>query len=537
MKAEKNVRRPRRGCRWVTTLKVYQPKADKTYEQQARCECPDCTWQPANLLSLHANEPPEPARLLPWCTPALVVELDAEDELAARLADGFRDGALLLDAFKWIASWQRFLPGLVKDSDDPIAMVLRIAFWLRNLHRVTSGDDPWTVDDLAEACRAMRPNCQVQRRALVTPGGDRSSRDAIVVPPEWRRIIARDIAATRQVVDYTYRFLLAHDLAVKGRWRAILPDGVSYVTSAETVKRMLEEGLSARDAGQRFGLSGSIVSRRFSAAVDAVAESLGLFPWPWRLSSQKLELARRVERRKQRNDNPRLWPGDLPAPLPCPWERQPFASPAKWVRPEDQWIIIQKPEYFGSAKVPAGCAADIIERYRSPDRVLLGDPDDDYSPTIGKTDTLRTESWYSLHPRATDWRDVARALPPGPERDAALERESTIARLLKEHWPRPAYWPSQSKARKRFSVSWQHDENVYYAPPKFDVPIRPVPPGPRLNTWAPRYDDIDDDNFAGAVVMRDGELVAQRYESGPKVKRDILDRFNAAIEREDAVPH
>jgi hypothetical protein len=344
--------RPVGGGQWIATLRTYHPARPPS------CECPACAWSGPALLDLHANEPPEPARLLPWSTPALV-ELDAEDEHAARLADGFRDGALLLDAFKWIAGWQRFLPGLGKGSDDPFARVLRISFWLRNLHRVTSGDDPWTVDDLAEACRVLRPDRKVQREAFITPGGERHPRDAIVVPPEWRRIIARDIAATRWVISYTYEFLLPHDLAVKGRWRALLPDGVSYVTSGAIVKLMLEEGLSARQASKRLGLSGSIVARNFNAAVDAVAESLG--PWPWPLSSQKGKFARRVgTRRAERTDHPRLRIGDRPAPLPPSWRicgpptnDWKFGVP-KEVLPLDRLLIGEAMEYFGNFIVRPG---------------------------------------------------------------------------------------------------------------------------------------------------------------------------------------
>jgi hypothetical protein len=41
-------------------------------------------------------------------------------------------------------------------------------------------------------------------------------------------------------------------------------------------------------------------------------------------------------------------------------------------------------------------------------------------------------------------------------------------------------------------------------------------------------DDIDDDNFAGAVTMRNGELAPRQHDSGPRVKRDIFDHFNSA---------
>jgi hypothetical protein len=157
----------------------------------------------------------------------------------------------------------------------------------------------------------------------------------------------------------------------------------------------------------------------------------------------------------------------------------------------------------------------------------------------GKTSALLSESRYSGLPRSVDWREIARELPAGPERDAALKRESAITRLLAEYWPKPAYWPSTSKRRKPWSVSWQHVDDVHYAPP--DVPpikdliFHRCPP-PFEMQQKRRSTDVNDDDYAGAVVARNGELAPRRHDSGPKVKRDVFDRFNAASSRMEEAP-
>jgi hypothetical protein len=388
VRTQKNARRPCHGWKWVTTFKAYQPEdRDETHEQLARCECPDCSWLPARLLDLHANEVPEPARLRPWSAPQLI-KLNAEDELAARLADCFRHGALSLDAFKSIAGWQRFLPGLGKDSDDPVAKVLRTAFWIRDLYEVMSGDD-WTVEDVAETCRALHPDGKLlPRRPFIPRSGDRHERDEIVVEPERRRFIIRDeITATRLVINYVYWVLLRHDVAEK-RFRASLPAG-RYVTSGMIVKLMLEEGRSARDAGLKLGLSGSIVSRHYKAAIATIADSLGLFPWPWRLSSQKRKSARGVERRAERTDKPALSVDDRPVPLPYD-----LALRALF---EIYWLALWA-VYYGHpvTLLPPGCANGVIERVRALDTVARADPDDIDSEIIGKVGALKTEGQHVI---------------------------------------------------------------------------------------------------------------------------------------------
>jgi hypothetical protein len=264
-------------------------------------------------------------------------------------------------------------------------------------------------------------------------------------------------------------------------------------------------GLSAREAAKHVDLGRDVVAKRLRTLLAEIEASLGFLS----LNGQNAKFAPGVGRRFERTDHPRLRTGDLPAPLPA--------------SPDEAWLIAEAIEYLGGpTKLPPGCAADIVEkdRVRSLDRVLRGDPDDDYSPTIGKADALRTEGWYSRLPRAVDWRAIARELPPGPDRDAALKREDTIARLLADdRWPCPAYWPTKSKPTKRWAVAW-HNCGVNY-------PLRGVE----------RRSDETDDDFAGAVTSHNGKLTPRQHDSGPRVKRDLVDRFNAAFTREDSVPH
>jgi hypothetical protein len=536
VKPEKNARRPCCAWQWVATLQICHPENRETYEPPARCECPDCSRHPANLIELHADEPPLPARLRTWAAPVLV-ELGAEAALAVRLADGFRHGAMPSDAFVQIAGWRRFLPGLWRDGDAIVAAVLRCAFLIRDLYDVMSGDG-WTVDGVAEACRALHPDRKVLRQPFLTPDNARHERDEIVVPLERRRIITRDdVTAARIVIQQALRVKLGL-ITERQRWKSNLDDGGS--TSDWTlICTMLRDGLSARETAKLVSLGHSIVSRRFEAAIAAISSRLGPVP---ALSGQNGKLARGVgTRRAGRTDHPRLTTGERPAALPDLWERLSSDNYTKRALPDDHWLIAEALEYFGDCTVPPGCADGVVERVRVFDSVVRSDPDDDDAPIIGKTDALRTEGRHViLYPCARDWRAVARQLPDGPDRKAALKQEDAISGLLTdEHWPPRPYWPN-SKPTKRWGVAWQHLDDVYHA--ALDVPpIKPIVswPRPPLFEMAQKRcsNDVDDDDYAGAVVARNGEFVSRRHDSGPKVERDLVDRFNAAITREDGVPH
>jgi hypothetical protein len=118
--------------------------------------------------------------------------------------------------------------------------------------------------------------------------------------------------------------------------------------------------------------------------------------------------------------------------------------------PEYRAIIAKAP----TTKVPPGCADGVVERLRTFDTVVRANPDDPDSETIGKSDALKTEGRYTmLYPRAADWRAIARQLPKGPNRDAALMEEDAIADLLgDENWPRQS-WPD-SQPERRFAIRY-----------------------------------------------------------------------------------
>jgi hypothetical protein len=168
--------------------------------------------------------------------------------------------------------------------------------------------------------------------------------------------------------------------------------------------------------------------------------------------------------------------------------------------PDDAWLIAEAIEYFGATKVPTGSADGVDERVRDLDTVKRADPDDDYSPIVGHTDALRTEG--RLYPRATNWRALARELPPGADRDAALKRERTIAGLLGDtFWPR---LPGPAKPERRFAT------------PYFNRGLDVFPRGKR---------DVADPIFCGPFVERDGKLVPLRQKH-KHVIGDAVDRID-----------
>jgi hypothetical protein len=179
--------RPPRGSQWVTASKIYRP------DREVRCECPECSrllaqdvLSGALLKQLSAEVDAAIARLSrKWTTPCLT-----EMTLAEALEFGFRNGVLPSDNFDKIASRRRSLPGLKRNRDAPVAAVLRCAFWIRDLYNLTSGTS-WTVDDVAERCRALHPNKRLLRRPSITRDGVRHERDEVLVEPQGAGSSAR----------------------------------------------------------------------------------------------------------------------------------------------------------------------------------------------------------------------------------------------------------------------------------------------------------------------------------------------------------
>jgi hypothetical protein len=307
-----NKARSRHGGQWVTTAKIYQP------DREVRCECPECSRPLAQdvlsgelLKQLSVEVDAAIARLSrKWATPRLT-----EMTLAEALEFGFRKGVLPSDDFDKIASRRRFLPGLNRNRDAPVAAVLRCAFWIRDLDNVTSGAS-WTVDDVAERCRALHPNKRLLRRPSNTRDGVRHERDEVLVEPQGRRIISKDdVTAARQVIQHAMKVIVDRQSRKSNR-----PDG-SCETDWAIVTAMLGDGLSARAVAGRVGLGHAMVSRRFAKAIGAIADSLGPLAT---FSRQNEKLARRVgTRRAQRTHRPSL--RTRPAPPPT-GRRRPISN-------------------------------------------------------------------------------------------------------------------------------------------------------------------------------------------------------------------
>jgi hypothetical protein len=105
--------------------------------------------------------------------------------------------------------------------------------------------------------------------------------------------------------------------------------------------------------------------------------------------------------------------------------------------------------------------------------------------------------------RAAPWREIARELPAGPNRDAALEREGIIAGLLDYDPPNP-YRPT-APIERRFATQYVN----------------------ALQDVRPRIVD-----YYGPVTVRKGKLVPRRQDSDDSDAKHVVDaRFDAALDR------
>jgi hypothetical protein len=477
-RAESN-RRPRRGRR-VTTFQTYKPER--------------LAWRldsvAADILSEDVF-----SRTWPWESPSRVaalaevvgtvidhweafsewkrrpVQQHLDPSLDALLAHSFRDGALVGDAFERMARWR--LPSLARLDDTPAASALRASFWVRSTIACPSSD----------ALRAFHPEGLLLQR------------------PPYRRIRPDDMDAARVVLSHAQCVVLG--ILANKRFRAVTPAD-DFLGDWTIVRTVLGEGVSARVLAQRLGLNHAGVAKRYRDAIAAIADSVGPVRWP--LSIQTPGFIRRGEGPERRTDKPALLTGPGPAfpKLPRTEERR----------------LGQAALRLDAVKVPPGCAIgyppngtlDIdAQRYHDAD-----DAESEAERIVVRPYRLWHTEGHVKAQRAARWRDIAKALPAGSERNAALANERTIARVLgdtaKHERDLNPYHPT-SKPEARFTASWLNVGLTSSRPPVFETP-RDTPPqtmdGARWHST-----DIDDDNFAGPVKRCGTELVPRHADSSP----------------------
>ena len=265
--------RPRRGGRRVQTFKIYEP------ERSPRCECPACAWSLGYghaLLALHATEVPETAALRSWSAPQVT---EMTEDLAFQLDFGFRAGVMVADDFVRMYSWKRHLPGWC-DRDEPIAAAFQAASWILRCDRMR--DEGWKVDSL-DVLRAFHPNRRLLQRKA---------------PSGLRLITAGDLWSAYRVCTHTTMTSLGA-IRDKARWK----DDI-FIADRTILRLMLDDGRSARDSDE-LGMSASMVARRYRAAIEAIAKTLGPVAWPAHgLGSHFGKFALGVGRREKRTDQP-----------------------------------------------------------------------------------------------------------------------------------------------------------------------------------------------------------------------------------------
>jgi hypothetical protein len=525
-KADKTLKnaRPCTGGKLVETYWITRP------EREARCDCAACAWdfrkevfdgaalgelsaqidatirlaqrsniQVAGIFAGGAHRGQAAFQL--WETPQL-------DELAYFLipASTYYHSVLgaphvsIADAYIRLASWQPHLPGLIRDGDTPIIAALRIAFLIRRCDGLQY-TKTWDAEQQCwrnEALPSEHPNLFVAgdecRPILDVLRAFHRDRKVLTrkAPNKFRRITHDDRAAAYAVITHATLVSLGA-VQDKARWRQD-----TYTGDRTIIGLMLDEGRSAVDIADDLGISASMVSRRFNAAIQAISDSVGPVP---ALSSNFPLFVPRVGKIEARKDSPQLRIGparprqesenkfryvDMPMAvydLPSQWEKaNEGAGPSMWkpgapkvwgsgslsrhvklVPMDTLWTIAG---YLAKSKIkhlPPGCCEgyppekarrfDYVKYKRDEDGEPV-DGDGDFGNSAG----LRVPHWFNTRQRAVDWRRIARRLP-ADLRCAALEQEAYINSL-----PNDAHDPCRvtGKIEGRFSTPYHNYRQDYY---------------------------------------------------------------------------
>jgi hypothetical protein len=231
------------------------------------------------------------------CSALSIARAAATEILGHHPITNIKNRDLRFDAFWRLADRKRYLPGL-KDYGHAIADALQASFWILQLDAETS----IRTETPGEKRRRKSENFLERERALSSkgtgaplnkmgaPGGRMVTTDVgrellrdihpdrellrRFLPPKWKGLTKDDVTAARIVIANSISIL---HLAHKEKKRRHLDADGSYTTGRSIVIATLRDRLSAREIAAKLGLdpSGSGVTKRFWAAIEAISEVVG----------------------------------------------------------------------------------------------------------------------------------------------------------------------------------------------------------------------------------------------------------------------